>query len=136
MKPIYLSGPIDGRTDNDTKVWREKATALLWLQGINTLNPMRRDYRNTDRYEVANEIVRLDEADIKNSYALLVMFDQPSVGTAMEVRMACKEIGMPVYVIDASDKPLSPWLIHHSTIIVKTLEEACELIARDYPHHV
>jgi nucleoside 2-deoxyribosyltransferase len=61
---------------------------------------------------------------IRSCDAVVVMYTQPSVGTSMEVLFAWS-LGIPVIVIDESNKPLSPWLVYHSTAIVKTKQECC-----------
>jgi len=56
---------------------------------------------------------------------LLVMFDKPSVGTAMEMRLAHTEAKIPIFTVDISNAPRSPWLVYHTTRFFATLEEAC-----------
>lgn len=120
MKTIYLCGPINGRSDDECKTWREQVKAIY----PNCLDPMRRDYRGRELEPgIAAEIVRGDIEDINASDALLVYFDAPSVGTSMEVFYAHQQ-GKPVIVVDKSRKPLSPWLTFHSTAVVKTIGEA------------
>lgn len=122
MKPIYLCGPINGRTDADAKNWREEFTRL-WEGEV--LDPMRRDFRGREQEPgIAAEIVTGDIEDIYYSAALVVMFDKPSVGTAMEIFFAKTQLELPIVIIDASDKPLSPWLTHHSDIVVKDVAAA------------
>jgi nucleoside 2-deoxyribosyltransferase len=126
MKPanefvLYLAGPINGRDDFDCKVWRDLVT-MKWVG--KTLDPMRRDYRSvTLGPEVAAEIVAGDLLDIRNSDALLVYFDQPSVGTSMEIFYAEHVLKKPVFIVNVSRKPVSPWLLHHSTVIFERLDE-------------
>jgi hypothetical protein len=118
---VYLCGPINGRSDDDCKGWREYVKERVQ----NCIDPMARDYRGRELEPgIADEIVAGDEEDIRNSDALLVYYDRPSVGTAMEIRMAVKEMGKRVVLVDKSGKPLSPWLIHHCREIYKTLDEA------------
>jgi hypothetical protein len=124
---IYLCGPINGRSDADCIDWRQTAKTLL--SSVGTRDPMDRDYRGRELEEgIANQIVENDIADIKQCSGLLVMYDKPSVGTAMEVRMAKAEMRIPVYVVDISGKPLSPWLIFHADKIFVSLDEACAFI--------
>jgi nucleoside 2-deoxyribosyltransferase len=121
MTTVYLCGPINGRTDADCTNWRD-AFKALWPD---CLDPMRRDYRGRELEPgIAAEIVAGDIEDIKASSAILVFFDKPSVGTAMEVFYAKQDLGKPVILIDASGKPLSPWLTHHADRIVSTVAEA------------
>lgn len=126
MKTLYLCGPINGRTDADATNWRE-AVKAAWPGAC--LDPMRRDYRGRELEPgVAAEIVAGDIEDIHASDAILVFFDKPSVGTAMEVFYAKHDLGKPVVVINASDKPLSPWLVHFSDAQVASVAVALELL--------
>lgn len=122
MGTIYLCGPINGRTTEDATGWRETVTQL-WQGDV--LDPMRRDYRGREMEPgIAAEIVAGDIDDIQKSDAILVFFDKPSVGTAMEVFYAKHVLGKPVVVIDTSDKPLSPWLVHFSDYQTKSVADA------------
>lgn len=123
MKKVYLCGPINGRSDDDCKGWREYVKELVGVE--NCIDPMARDYRGRELEPgIADEIVAGDEQDIAASDVLLVYYDKPSVGTSMEVRMAKKEMGKRVVLVDRSNAPLSPWLIHHCSEIYKSLDEA------------
>ena len=120
---VYLCGPINGRSDSDCKDWREYAKGKL----PDTLDPMDRDYRGRE-HEAFEEIVEKDKDDIRASGALLVYYDKPSVGTSMEVFYAWT-LGIPVIVVDASDRPISPWLRYHATAIEKSLDGAIARLA-------
>ena len=120
---VYLCGPINGRSDDECKTWREQAKALLPF----TLDPMRRDYRGREA-EAVKEIIEMDKIDIAQSDALLVYFDQPSIGTAMEVLWAF-ERGKLIAVVNARSKPLSPWLIYHSHRVFTDISTACNWLA-------
>jgi nucleoside 2-deoxyribosyltransferase len=117
---VYLCGPINGRSDDDCKGWREYAKERI----ADTLDPMDRDYRGRELEPgIAAEIVENDKLDIQASDVLLVYYDKPSVGTSMEVYMA-HGMGKRVVVVDKSGKPLSPWLMYHSHEVYKSLDEA------------
>lgn len=123
MKKIYLCGPINGRTDADCRDWREQVKAL-WSHG-ETLDPMRRDYRGRELEPgIAAEIIAGDLEDLHNCDALLAFVDKPSFGTAMEVFYVKHNLKKPVVVIDATGRPLSPWLVYHSDAIVSNVAEA------------
>lgn len=127
MTTLYLCGPINGRTDDDCQNWRAAATAA-WPGPV--LDPMRRDYRGRELEPgIAAEIVAGDIEDIKASDVILVFFDKPSVGTSMEVFYAKHVLGKKVVVIDAGDKPLSPWMLHHADHVVRGMGEALGLCA-------
>lgn len=138
MHKVYLCGPINGRTDAECKNWRQEAKRLL--APLATLDPMDRDYRGREfEAGVVKEIVEGDKADIDTCSALLVMYDKPSVGTAMEILYArtpmwprafcatgpCK---LPVVVVDVSGLLLSPWLTYHASQIHLDLPSACAAI--------
>lgn len=122
MSAIYLCGPINGRTDADATTWRD-SVKRLWRGRV--LDPMRRDYRGRELEPgIAAEIVAGDIEDIQQCDALVVFFDKPSVGTSMEVFYAKHVLRKPVVVIDASDKPLSPWLVHHADQVTRHVSVA------------
>jgi hypothetical protein len=117
---IYLCGPINGRSDDDCKGWREYVKERVG----NTLDPMDRDYRGRELEPgIAKEIVENDKKDIAASLTILVYYDKPSVGTSMEVYMA-HSMGKRIVLVDKSGKPLSPWLIYHCHEVYKSLDEA------------
>ena len=125
-RTIYLCGPINGRTDEDARGWRELVKER-W--DGKCLDPMRRDYRGRELEPgIAAEIVAGDIEDIQQADAMLVFFDKPSVGTSMEVFFAKHSLRKPVVIIDAQDKPLSPWLIHHSDFVTKHVSVALATI--------
>lgn len=124
-KTVYLAGAIHGLTDDECRVWRDQATAILSEHGFATLNPMRRDYRGVE-CEHAEEIVDGDLADIESSVAVLVNASRPSWGTAMEVVLAAQE-GVPV-VAFTPHQTISPWLYHFTDAVVPTMEQAIKLI--------
>lgn len=113
---IYLAGPIMGRSDADCKNWREYVK-FRW--GGPTLDPMARDYRGREQEPgIEKEIVEGDKEDIDRCKGLLVYFDQPSVGTSMEVLYAW-QMGKPVVVVNTSGKPVSPWLRYHAARVIE-----------------
>jgi len=121
---VYLCGPINGRGD-ECVAWREQVKAALPER---CLDPMRRDYRGRELDAgVAAEIVEQDLADIHECDTLLVYFDRPSVGTSMEVFYGYR-LGKRVIVVDRSNAPISPWLVHHSHAIVRDLASALALL--------
>lgn len=123
---VYLCGPINGRTDAECNNWRSEAKRLLGMHA--TVDPMRRDYRGAEAANAA-EIVRLDKADIDDCDTVLAWFDRPSVGTAMEILYAWERF-RPVFVVDVSGKPLSPWISYHAEAVFPNLEDAVKRIIR------
>lgn len=126
LQSVYLCGPINGRSDDDATTWREFIKANYSGQ---CLDPMSRDYRGRELEKgIAAEIVAGDFEDIQQSGVILVYFDKPSVGTAMEVFYAKHVLSKPVVVVNASSAPLSPWLMHHCDIVVPSLTDALAFI--------
>lgn len=123
---IYLCGPIAGRSDADCKDWRQEVTDKWGADFVR--NPMRRDYRGVEiDVAIAEEIVEGDKQDILECDGIIVFFDQPSVGTSMEVMFAHQQDRI-VIIINRSGKPVSPWLLYHSHAIVDTIDEALEFL--------
>lgn len=126
MTTIYLCGPINGRDDNSAKGWRE-IVKRLWRGKF--IDPMERDYRGVEADNaVAAEIVAGDLAGIDASDYVIAYYDKPSVGTSMEIFYAKHCAKKPVIVIDASNAPLSPWLIHHSDSVVYHIATALAVV--------
>ncbi len=121
---VYLCGPINGRSDDDCRGWREEVKALL----PDCLDPMDRDYRGREMEPgVDREIVLNDKADIEQCDVLLVYYDKPSVGTSMEIFFA-HTLGKRILLVNKSVSPLSPWLTYHCGLTVRTLSEAIDLL--------
>jgi hypothetical protein len=119
---VYLCGGINGLTDAECSDWREHAKARLHAAGIDTIDPMRRDYRGKED-ESVDEIVEGDEADIQESDVILANAARPSWGTAMEIRASAKEYKkFVISVVPAA--PISPWLRAHSDVIFARLDDA------------
>ena len=123
---VYLCGPINGRTDVECNDWRAYAKQHL---KANTLDPMRRDYRGRELGPgIADEIVAGDLEDVKACDVVLANCPKPSWGTAMEIRMAKAEYGKTVVVVLPEGTIPSPWLIHHSDVIVTSVWAAVSWI--------
>lgn len=125
---VYLCGGINGLSDQDARDWREVAKARLSYHGIESLDPMRRDYRGIEDQNV-EAIVMGDVEDIRASDVVLVNATRPSWGTAMEIVYA-RQFGKPIVSV-VGDARISPWLRFHSTVIVPMLEQALEAIVTD-----
>lgn len=125
-KKLYLAGPINGRSDADAKDWRALATSL-WRGDV--FDPMVRDYRGREGEPgIAEEIVRGDLRAIAASDAMIVYFDKPSVGTAMEVFFAHTTLQLPVAIVNVSERPLSPWLQMHARAAFTDLSAAIDYL--------
>lgn len=123
MNKTYLCGPILNCNDSECIDWREEAKKNL----KDTLDPMRRDYRGIQLDHI-KEIVEEDKKDIDECDSLLVKFDYPSVGTSMEILYAWERKKFIVTVVENPDIVVSPWLIYHSSAVVKTFKPAYDLL--------
>lgn len=121
---IYLCGPINGCTDAEASNWREFVKERLFQH--EHIDPMKRDYRGKEAVAY-REIVDLDKADVRAADLILVNYDKPSVGTAMEVFYAWG-LDKPVLVWAPPAAVISPWLRYHSTKIVHSIDEVIATI--------
>jgi len=105
--------------------WRDCARKHL----PSVIDPLDRDYRGRELHPgAAAEIVEGDKAAIDACSAVLVYFEGPSVGTAMEILYAW-QLKIPVIVVNAAGRP-SPWLVYHATQIVICLGDAFRALER------
>lgn len=120
---VYLAGSINGCTDAECKDWREYVKKLIGVK--NCVDPMDRDYRDRElEPAITKQIVENDKLDINSVDCILCIYEKPSVGTSMEILYAW-EHKKPVFLVNISEKPLSPWLIYHSSEVFKNIKEAC-----------
>jgi hypothetical protein len=131
MKTVYLCGAINGCTDQQCKDWRNYTKEKLKGK-YEFLDPMRRDFRGKEDSSV-KEIVNGDYYDINHTDILLGNANSPSWGTGMEIHYAY-QIGKKVILVCNAER-VSPWLRYHSDKIVKTLDEAIELLEKTNDKH-
>lgn len=126
-KKVYLSGPIMDEYEGRARLWRETAKQLLGQYFI-LLDPMRRNFKDRE-VDSANEIVEFDLQDVRDADILLVNYDKPSIGTAMEVFYAAHDLGKFVVAFSPFQfKDCSPWMVRYCTKILPSLEAACEYL--------
>ncbi|MBD3266590.1 hypothetical protein GF373_07965 [bacterium] len=131
-KVIYLCGPIMGEVQGEAKTWREEAKKHL-KSDFHLLDPMRRNFKDNE-VDSANEIVEFDLQDIRDADIVLVNYNKPSIGTAMEVFYASYNQGK--FVVAFSPFPFvdcNPWMVKFTTKILPSLEEAITYIKRHFP---
>lgn len=115
MRPwVYLAGPINGCTDDESVNWRETAKTRLGVD-VDCLDPMRRDYRGIEG-DFFTELVETDKNDISSSSYVIANCWKPSFGTAMEILYA-HSFSKPVVVVVPSLTHVSPWLSYHATVV-------------------
>jgi hypothetical protein len=128
---VYLAGPINGCRDSEARDWRAAARQKL---NADIRDPMDRDYRGQENAHAAS-LVEQDKLDIAQSDVVLVWYERPSIGTAMEVLWAWL-LRRVVVVVDRSNVPLSPWLTHHANVFVSSLDAAAEWLNGHDADHV
>ncbi len=122
---VYLSGPMADCTLEEQTCWRNKMKEDL--PDVEFLDPCRREFKEYESMETAIEIVEKDKEDVDNSDVIFVFHNKPSVGTSMEILYAFEK-GKYVLTVHATGMPLSPWILYHSSMVVKTIEEATEVL--------
>jgi nucleoside 2-deoxyribosyltransferase len=124
---IYLSGPIMDEHAGVARTWRAFATARL-RDRFDLLDPMRRNFKDRE-VDSANEIVEFDLQDVRDADILLVNYNKPSIGTAMEVFFAAHDLGKFVVAFSPfAFRDCSPWMVRYCTKILPSLEEAIAYI--------
>lgn len=111
--------------------WRKAAAEELGDSFI-LLDPMRRNFQDR-AVDSANEIVEFDLQDIRSADLLLVNYNKPSIGTAMEVFYASQNLGKFVVAFSPfSFKDSSPWMVRYCTKILPSLEAAIQYIKTNF----
>ena len=127
MKTIYLCGPIMDEQGGVAREWR-KIVAKKLAHSFILLDPMRRNFKDRE-VDSANEIVEFDLQDIRNADLLLVNYNKPSIGTAMEVFYAAHHLGKFVVAFSPfTFKASSPWMVRYCTKILPSLDASIRYI--------
>jgi len=134
MKPtkkIYLCGPIMDEAQGHARAWRQTAQKRLQSRFV-LLDPMRRNFKDRE-VDSANEIVEFDLQDVRDADIVLVNYNKPSIGTAMEVFYASHNLSK--FVVDFSPfsfKDSNPWMVRFCTKILPSLEDAMDYILEHF----
>ena len=128
---IYLAGPMDFVSKEEQTCWRDKASTLLNVLGVETLNPCRRPH---DCGLNNKEIFNLDMQDVRDCDLMLVD-NRPqlkSFGTPCEVFYMSYILKKPVIGWHGSEEPFG---IFQDVLIDKqfpSVEEAIDHIVCFY----
>ena len=125
-KRVFISGPIQGMEGEQS--YRERLRRILEGWGFEVVDPWEREkvmYSVTGgewwrRVPVA-DFIRRDLEDIGGCDVLVAYLPRLSAGTCMELFYA-KRCGKRTVVICELENP-SPWIIHHSDVLLKSIEE-------------
>jgi nucleoside 2-deoxyribosyltransferase len=132
MKSLFISGPIIGMEKNQD--YRKSITKIAEKAGFEVIDPWKRErviYQGTedcwwDKVPVFDFIQRdLDDAD--KCDVMVVYLPILSAGACMEMFYA-KRKGKHIIVV-SEIKCLSPWIVFHSDIIIKSFSELEEALS-------
>ncbi len=131
MKKIYLCGPIMDEKDGEARTWRVVAKQELGGNFV-ILDPMRRNFKDRE-VDSANEIVEFDLQDLRDADIILVNYNKPSIGTAMEVFYASHDLNKFVVAFSPFEfSQCNPWMVKFCTKILPSLEEAIAYIREHF----
>ncbi len=127
MKPqVFISGPILGMEDHQE--YRETIGAICQRAGFEIIDPWHREhvlYKGTEECwwnKVSTfDFVQRDLDDADRCDVMVVYLPKLSAGACMELFYA-KRKGKKVIIVSELDC-LSPWIVVHSDVIVKSLDD-------------
>ena len=133
-RKAFISGPIQGVESE--QAYRDAIGKICIKYGYDVVDPWEREkimYRGTEEgwwnCVPAADFVRRDLEDIERCDVLVAYFPRLSAGTCMELFYA-KLKGKRTICICEIENP-SPWIIVHSDIILKKIEELEEAFKRE-----
>jgi nucleoside 2-deoxyribosyltransferase len=126
MTKVFISGPIQGM-ENDQR-YRETIKEICVRIGFEVIDPWQREKIMYNREEPcwwdkvpAEGFVQRDLDDADRCDIMVVFMPRISAGACMELFYA-KRKGKKIVVV--SDIPcLSPWIVVHSDVLLKKLED-------------
>ena len=114
-----------------SRTWRQEARERLQDQFL-LLDPMRRNFKDRE-VDSANEIVEFDLQDVRDADIVLVNYNKPSIGTAMEVFYAAHDLGKFVVAFSPFDfQNCNPWMVRFCTKILPSLDAAIVYIREHF----
>lgn len=145
MPPIvYLAGPIAGVSWDDANGWRRLAQSEIGGKGIRCLSPLRgkekmfegiKQFKTTQYEGVGSDscIYDRDRSDLERADIVLAHLrcaDRVSIGTMFELGWASTLHKFIVVVMDEGNVHDHPFVRRAASLIVPTLDEACQYIIR------
>lgn len=120
---FYLSGPMEGVSEQEMCEWRNRMEAELSKRGHATKNPVKRENSALGGRRMspssAENIVSGDKEDMLQSHGIIVKITsigREYWGTAMEIMFSAEVLKKPVFVIcppEYSSVRNHPWLVEH-----------------------
>lgn len=140
MFSVYLAGRINGLDYDEAMVIRKEITNKLNNVGISCRTPLRgkaflktKGVITEETYETSisiQEIIKRDLSDINLVDAVVILTgDDPSWGTSAEFWYATWIANKPTLVLYQNGEAPAGWLKHHATRIVKTIDDAVDILS-------
>jgi nucleoside 2-deoxyribosyltransferase len=135
-RKVFVSGPIQGVETEQS--YRDTIRKICVRCGYEVVDPWEREkimYRGTEagwwNRVPAADFIKRDLEDIERCDVLVAYFPGLSAGTCMELFYA-KFKGKRTICICEIPNP-SPWIIVHSDIILKKIEELEDALKKEQP---
>ena len=133
-KQVFISGPIQGMENNQDH-YRKTITDISHKLGFDIIDPWKREkilYKGTEECwwntYTTYDFVQRDLADADRCDIMVVYLPRLSAGACMEMFYA-KRKGKKIIVVSDMEC-LSPWIIVHSDLIIKSFEELEEALKK------
>lgn len=130
---VFVSGPIQGMEGEQD--YRERLRRVLEKFGFEVVDPWEREkvmYSATGtewwRNVPSADFIRRDLEDIEGCDVFVAYLPRLSAGTCMELFYA-KRCSKRTVVICELENP-SPWIVHHSDILLESVEELEDYLKR------
>jgi len=134
-RKAFISGPIQGIETRQS--YRNVIRQICIRCGYEPLDPWQREkviYKGTKpdwwMKVPATDFIKRDLEDIEKCDILIAYLPRLSAGTCMELFYA-KLKGKKTICICQIENP-SPWIMFHSDIILKSIEELGDVLKRDF----
>lgn len=134
-RKVFISGPIQGMETEQS--YRDVIRKICVRSGYEPVDPWKREkiiYKGTEQgwwsRVPAADFIRRDLEDIEKCDVLIAYFPRLSAGTCMELFYA-KLKGKKTICICQIENP-SPWIIVHSDMILKKIEELEDALKREF----
>ncbi len=125
-KLVFMSGPILGMEEN--QAYRKTIAEICLKMGFDVIDPWQREkvlYRGDETcwWDKVNtfDFIQRDLEDADRCDIMVVYLPRLSAGACMELFYA-KRKGKKIVVVSEMDC-LSPWIIVHSDVIVKSFDQ-------------
>jgi len=135
MKKAFISGPIQGiETEQE---YRKVIREICVHCGFEVVDPWEREkiiYNGTRtgwwNRVPATDFIRRDLEDIEKCDVLIAFFPRLSAGTCMELFYAKLKHKKTICICQIKNP--SPWIIVHSDMIIKKIEELGNALKREF----